>query len=130
MRKTLILAAFALLSCAAAAEAATANFQANCNSGIPTFCVFDPFRTPAGQTGTSCPGGAQPSAYFWDYGDGSSQWVIPPPHTASHTYNSGISTDVCVTVFCPDGSSATKCHCFSNVVGVNGCIRPGAGWTP
>jgi PKD repeat protein len=115
---------------ASPAAAATANFQANCDSGIPTDCVFDPTRTPSGQTGTSCPGSTV-KKYFWDFGDGNSEFVTPPPTQASHTYTAAeADIDVCLTVFCNNNTSATTCHCFSNQFGVNGCIRPGAGWTP
>jgi hypothetical protein len=112
------------------ALAASANFQANCDAGIPTDCVFDPQRTPSGQTATACPGSSV-KKYFWDFADGSSTFVTPPPHQTSHTYTSGITTtDVCLTVFCNNNTSATMCHCFSNQFGIGGCIRPGAGWTP
>lgn len=118
-----------LIAIAGPAFAATANFQVNCASGIPTACVLDPNRTPSGQTGTSCPGSSV-SQYFVDWGDGTSYFYTPPPHQTSHTFSSGSSNDICLTVFCADGTSSTKCHCFSNVIGVNGCVRPGAGWTP
>jgi len=112
------------------AAAATANFQANCDHGIPTDCIFDPTRTPTGGTPTACPGSSV-KKYFWDFGDGTSAFVTPPPHTTSHTYSTGVQTDVCLTVFCNDGtSSPAGCHCFSNQVGVNGCIRNIANWTP
>lgn len=114
---------------AAPAMAVTANFQANCDPGIPTDCVFDPTRTPSGQTGTACPGSSV-KKYFWDFGDGTSTFKTPPPHQTSHTYSSGISTDVCLTVFCNDNTSTTTCHCFSNTIGVGGCIRPIGDWTP
>lgn len=132
MKKTLLLCfllATAVLA-APAAHAATANFQANCASGAPTDCVFDPTRTPTGQTGTSC----APSTvkrYFWDFDDGTAFFVTPPPHQVGHTFAPGTNeATICVTVFCNDNTSATKCHCFSNVIGIGGCIRPGAGWTP
>jgi hypothetical protein len=110
--------------------AASANFQANCDSGIPTDCVFDPTRTPSGQTATACPGSSI-KKYFWDFGDGTSFFVTPPPNQTSHTYTGSVSyADVCLTVFCNNNTSKTTCHCFSNVFGVNGCIIPGGGWTP
>jgi hypothetical protein len=112
----------------APAEAQTANFQANCASGIPTVCSFDATR-PAG-SGSSCPAGTTVTTYFWDFGVNNSSYTWTTSSTTNYTYQNGISTDVCLTVFCSNGSSATKCHCFSNQFGVNGCIRPGAGWTP
>lgn len=118
-----------LIATAGSAVAATANFQANCTAGIPTPCTFDPTRTPSGQTGTACPGSSV-SQYFWDFGDNTYAWVTPPPHTTSHTYSGAIQTDVCLTVFCANGTSSTTCHCFANNIGVGGCIRPGASWTP
>lgn len=117
-----------LVAVAAPAVAATANFQANCD-GFPTDCVFDPQRTPFGQSGTACPGSSV-KKYFWDFGDGTSTFKTPPPHQTGHTYTSFLTTDVCLTVFCNNNTSATTCHCFSNVVGLGGCIIPGAGWTP
>jgi hypothetical protein len=123
------LLALTLAAALPALAAASANFQANCDSGIPTDCVVDPSRTPSGQTATACPGSSI-KKYFFDFGDGTSFFQTPPPTQASHTYSSGISTDICVTVFCNNNTSATTCHCFSNVVGVGGCIIPGAGWTP
>lgn len=127
----LLLCILGLVAMAGSASAATANFQANCASGIPTVCTFDASRTPTGQTATSCPGSSV-KKYFWDFGDSAFAWVAgtPPSTTANHTYSGAIQTDVCLTVFCNNNTSATTCHCFANNIGVNGCIRPGAGWTP
>jgi PKD repeat protein len=131
MKKSVFLALcfLGLAVIAGPAGAVTADFQANCASGIPTNCSFDPTRTPSGGTPTACPGSSI-SQYFWDFGDGAWAWVTPPPSTTSHTYSGAIQTDVCLTVFCANGTSTTTCHCFANNIGVNGCIRPGAGWTP
>jgi hypothetical protein len=118
-----------LIAIAGPALAATVDFQVNCNSGIPTPCVLDPNRTPTGGTPTSCPGSSV-SQYFVDWGDGTSYFYTPPPHQTSHVFQSGSSNDICLTVFCANGTSSTTCHCFSNVIGVGGCVRPGAGWTP
>jgi len=120
-----------MLALALPAAAATANFQGNCDpSSFPTDCIFDPTRTPAGETGTACPGSSV-KKYFWDFGDGSSQFVTPPPSQTSHTYTSFLTTDVCLTVFCNNNTtSPTKCHCFSNLVGLPNCILPGLGWSP
>lgn len=119
-----------LAALAAPAMAATANFQGNCDaSQFPHDCVFDPQRAPAGQSGTSCPGSSI-KRYFWDFGDGTSTFKTPPPHQVGHTYSSFLTTQVCLTVFCNDNTSATTCHCFSNVVGLGNCILPGLGWSP
>jgi hypothetical protein len=123
---TLVLAAIASPSSAAT----TAEFQANCASGIPTNCVLDPLRTPSGGTPTGCTVPATVTQYFVDWGDGTMYFYAPPPHQTSHKYCSPIQTDICLTVFCSDGTSKTTCHCFSNIIGINGCVRPGAGWTP
>jgi len=124
----LCLLGLSVLVLAAPASAATANFQGFCD-GYPLDCVFDPQRTPSGQTGTACPGSSV-KRYFWDFGDGSSTFKTPPPHQTGHTY-SGVSIwDVCLTVFCNDNTSATKCHCVSNSVGLPYCILAGAGWGP
>jgi hypothetical protein len=133
--KKLVLLSFCILGFVAAAGHAvvTANFQANCDSGIPTDCVLDPNRTPSGQTATSCPAGYSVSKYFVDWGDGTSYFYFPPPHQTSHTFSGASSNDICLTVFCSNGTttvSTTTCHCFSNTLGIGGCVRPGAGWTP
>jgi hypothetical protein len=127
-----VLSLFIVLAAVSAlpAAAASANFQANCDSGIPTDCAFDPTRTPSGQTGTACPGSSV-KKYFWDFGDGNSTFATPPPDQIGHTYTTSYSfINVCLTVYCNDNTTATTCHCFSNTVGIGGCIRPGAGWTP
>lgn len=111
------------------ASAATANFQANCQLDIPTPCVFDANRAPDGQSATSC-GSASVDQYFWDFGDGTSFFTTSS--FVSHTYDqSYCDTDmVSLAVFCDDNSSASKTHCYCITVGIKGCIRPGAGWTP
>ncbi len=111
------------------ASAATADFQCNCTFPAPNFCVCDATRTSSSGSGTSC-GGASIVQYFWDFGDGTS--FFSASAFASHTYTGQIcEVDYTkVAVFCSDGSSATKSHCFCNYLGINGCIRPGAGWTP
>lgn len=130
MKKSFIVLGLLVLALTAIpAWAATANFQANCASGIPTYCVFDATRAPSGQTGTSC-GSASISSYFWDFGDGNS--LFTTSSFVSHTYTQAYcDTDfVDLAVFCSDSSSATKSQCYCSTFGVNGCIRPGAGWTP
>lgn len=132
MKKYVVLS-FCLLAFIAVtgpAMAATANFQANCAQGIPTDCIFDPNRVPSfGGTATSCPGSSV-RRYFWDFGDGGSTFATPPPHTIAYTYTTGVQTEVCLTVFCNDNTSATTCHCMSNQIGFNGCIRNIGTWTP
>jgi len=128
-RVFLLFCLLGLVAVAGPALAASANFQVNCDSGIPTDCVLDPTRTPSGQTGTSC-GTSTVKKYFVDWGDGTSYFYTPPPSQTSHTFSGSSQNDICITVFCNDGTSATKCHCFSNTIGVGGCVRPGAGWTP
>jgi hypothetical protein len=123
----MILVLLLTLGFAATSFATTANFQAWCQSGIPTFCSFNANRTPSGQTPTSCTSGSV-SLYFWDFGDGGSATGGPGN---SHVYPGAVNfASICLSVFCTDLTTATKCHCFSNVIGVGGCIRPGAGWTP
>lgn len=133
MKKSVfLLCLLAFAAIAGPASAATANFQANCDPGIPTDCVFDPNRTSSfGGSPTACPGSSV-KKYFWDFGDGNSTFVTPPPHLASHTYSGPIGyAEVCLIVFCNDGtSSPPACHCFSNQIGVNGCIRNIGSWTP
>jgi hypothetical protein len=131
MKKSVFLALciLGLIAIAGPASAATADFQVNCASGIPTSCVLDPQRTPSGGTATSCAPGTI-TQYFVDWGDGTSYFYTPPPHQTSHTFSGASSNDICLTVFCSNGTSKTTCHCFSNTFGVGGCVRPGAGWTP
>jgi hypothetical protein len=128
MKKFALLCLLGFSVLAAPATAATANFQGICD-GFPMDCIFDPQRTPSGQTGTACPGSSI-KRYFWDFGDGSSTFKTPPPHQTGHTYSGSILTDVCLTVFCNDNTNATTCHCVSNTVGLPYCILVGAGWGP
>jgi hypothetical protein len=130
MRRVTFFCFLLLLAAAFSAptEAQTASFQANCLAGIPTSCTFDASR-PAG-SGSSCPAGTSITKYFWDFGVNNTSFTWTTSNPTNYTYPTGISTDVCLTVFCSNGSSATTCRCFSNVIGVGGCIRPGAGWTP
>jgi hypothetical protein len=125
----LLFCMLAWVAIAGPASAATSDFQVNCASGIPTNCVLDPLRTPTGGTPTSCAPGSI-TQYFVDWGDGTSYFYTPPPNQTSHTYSGAVQTDICLTVFCSNGTSKTTCHCIANNIGVNGCVRPGAGWTP
>jgi hypothetical protein len=114
------------------ALAATAEFQGNCNNtpGTPlrTDCVFNATRVPSwGGSATSC----SPSSitqYFWDYGDGASEFTTS--YLRSHTYFGASCWDIDLAVFCTNGSSASASHCLCNNIGFGGCIIPGAGWTP
>jgi hypothetical protein len=113
---------------ATTASGTTADFQCNCTFPMPNYCVCDATRTSSGGSGTSC-GSASISQYFWDFGDGTSFFTTSS--FVAHTYYG----QQCViypklAVFCSDGSSATRVHCYCNIFGVGGCIRPGAGWTP
>jgi hypothetical protein len=127
--KTCTLLALCLLIAALPTAATTANFQGSCDTAIRTSCGFDTTRTPWGGTGTTCTRSTV-TAYFWDFGDGISAFYPPNQTWVYHFYGSAISGDICLTVFCSDGTVATTCHCFNNQFGVGGCIRPGAGWTP
>lgn len=114
------------------ALAATANFQGNCTNSVQggqlrTDCTFNATKAPAGQSTTSC----APSTiyqYFWDYGDGASEYTTSS--LRSHTYFGASCWDIDLAVFCTNGSSATASHCLCNNIGFGGCIIPGAGWTP
>jgi len=112
--------------------AANAEFQGNCTNtaGTPlrTDCVFSATRTPSGSSPTTC----SPStitSYFWDYGDGTDSGFTSSS-SVSHTYFGASSWDICLSVFCANGSSDTTCHCMINNIGINGCILPGGGWLP
>jgi len=135
MRKIVVCGLLAALAAtfAAPAQAATANFQGYCensfNGVLTTDCVFDPTRTPPGQTGTACPNSSI-KKYFIDFGDGTSTFYTPPPHQIGHTYSGAMIVDICLTVFCNNNTSATTCHCMSNNIGFGGCILPGGGWMP
>ncbi|MDY7096154.1 MAG: hypothetical protein SX243_24530 [Acidobacteriota bacterium] len=119
-----------LIAPALVASATTANFEGWCSSSFPNNCVFDTRRPTASPT--SC-GSSSIDEFFWDYGDNTypPQFETTTSPIGSHTYPPGMNTvDVCVTVFCVDGTSDTKCHCFGNVIGYSWCIRPVGSWTP
>ncbi len=114
------------------ASAASAEFQGNCTNSFPggqfrTDCVFNAQRTPAGSTPTSC-SPSSISSYFWDFGNGNS--LFTSSSFVSQTYFGAGIWDICVAVFCANGSSAEKCHCMANNIGLPGCVLAGAGWTP
>jgi hypothetical protein len=133
MRRTLCLGlfVFAFLGLTAAAQADTANFQANCtwNASYTYFtCVFDGQR-PASSPSSCTSGSPQ---YSWDFGDGSP--------VANSGYNSTISH-----VYAPPPSGqygywpTLKVTCGSNEVsaqrymcvfgfGVYGCIQVNGTW--
>lgn len=123
------LLAFLTIAAGPVLAAATADFQAFCDPGIPTDCIVDPSRTPTGGTPTSCPGSSI-KKIFIDWGDGTSYFYTPPPIQTSHTFTGASQNDICITVFCNDNTSKTTCHCFSNTVGIGGCVRPIGAWTP
>ena len=126
MRKAVLCLALVTAVCfAGSLAAATANFQGNCAAGVPTNCVYDALR-PASNP-SSC-GSASISSTFWDFGDGSS--LFTSGTFVSHVYTTGGCFDVDLAVFCSDFSSATFEGCMCNIIGVAGCVRPGAGWTP
>ena len=132
MKLSRLLPIVLLLALAAGAPllAATANFQGNCASGIPTVCSFDAGRAPAGQSTTSC-GLVRVNQYFWNFDSGSSTaYLWTTSATASYTYTGAYCDFVDLAVFCNDNTSATKSHCLCNNIGIGGCIIPGAGWTP
>jgi hypothetical protein len=114
------------------ASAASAEFQGNCTNSfsgqLRTDCVFNAQRTPSGGTPTSC-SPSTISNYFWDYGDGSSSGFTTSSFV-SHTYYGAGIWDICLAVFCANGTSAEKCHCLSNNIGFGTCILPGSGWMP
>jgi hypothetical protein len=125
----LLLAAGSVLPVLAAANA---EFQGNCinTPGTPlrTDCVFNANKTPSGSSPTTC-SPSTISNYFWDYGDGTDSGFTFNS-SASHTYFGSSDWTICLSVFCANGSSDTTCHCMVNYIGIGGCIRPGAGWTP
>lgn len=112
--------------------AANAEFQGYCTNspGTPltTSCVFNSTRTPSGSSPTTC-SPSSISSYFWDYGDGADSGFTSSS-SASHVYSGSGDWNVCLSVFCANNTSDTTCHCMINYIGINGCILPGAGWTP
>jgi hypothetical protein len=129
MRKALLgtLCALALVAASSRADAATANFQGNCSwSGSNLNCVFDALR-PSG-SGSSCPAGSFISNVFWDYGDGNS--VFTTSTFVSHTYvpPQDAAYQVQLSIFCSDGSSASKSRWVCVSIGVPGCVQAGSGW--
>ena len=133
MKKTHLLVFASLLVLGAFALpllAASANFQGNCAAGIPTSCVFNANRTPAGQTATSC-SPSTVSQYFWDFNSTiTTDDLFTTSSFVSYTYPGQYCDFVDMAVFCNNGMSATKSHCICNYLGFGGCIIPGAGWTP
>jgi hypothetical protein len=135
MRKVLWVCLVFLLAAGSVlpAHAANAEFQGNCTNSTPggtlrTDCVFNAGRTPSGSSPTTC-SPSSITSYFWDYGDGTDSGFTSSS-SASHTYFGAGDWTICLSVFCANGSSDTTCHCMINNIGINGCILPGAGWTP
>jgi hypothetical protein len=124
MKSGIVASAFlcAMLLTAATAQAATANFQGNCN-GSTLSCSFDSLR-PAGS-----PSSCSPSFIWketWDFGDNNT--LFTGNTLVNHTYANNSSVLVQLSVWCYDGTSASTSRvvCFS--VGVPGCIGPNVGW--
>lgn len=131
MPKLVLLASLlALVAMALPLAAATADFQGNCASGIPTNCVFDATKTSSTGPGTSC-APSTISIYFWDFDNTTTTddlWTTSS--FVSHTYTGAYCDVVRMTVFCANGTSDTRTIGLCNTFGVGGWIRPGAGWLP
>ena len=134
MKRSLCLALFlaGFVGLSAAAQADTANFQANCtwNASYTYFtCVFDGQR-PASSP-SSCSNGASPQ-YSWTFDDGGtansgysstvSHVYAPPP---SGTY--GYWPKLTVTCGSNPSVDATRYMCVSGF-GVYGCIQVNGTW--
>jgi len=121
-----------LLVGADAAMAASAEFQGFCTNSttgggtLQTACKLTVLRHPDYAPPTDC-GFMGISSTSWDFGDGTTG---TSPGTINHTYTGVVGLTISVTVTCVDGSTASASHCLYNNIGVGGCIRPGAGWTP
>jgi len=118
---------FAVL--AASAQAATANFQANCSySGSNINCVFDANRPSTSPS--RCGDGSFPTAYFWDYGDGSSYYGSSA--FVSHTYYAPLPSwyEINLSVFCTNTGeqSVTATGVICLTYGGGGCIYVNGTW--
>lgn len=126
MKRIWILWSLALLLAAVPSLAQpTANFQGNCTSGGGSLsCQFDAQRGG----GSSCPGSFI-WKYSWEYGDGTYSGLTGSS-TVSHTYSAPLAAayQVDLTVYCWDGSSATKTRSVCISIGVPGCIFINNGW--
>ena len=140
MKRSLCLGLFILcfVGMTAAAQADTANFQANCtwNSSHTFFtCIFDGQRPSSNPS--SCSNGAAPQ-YFWNFGDGasSSGWsysstishVYAPPPSGTYGYYPTLSI-LCdpLNGSTPTSADATRYMCVSGF-GVYGCIQVNGTW--
>lgn len=119
---------FALL--AASAQAATANFQGNCQwnaSNTAINCVFDAQRPSSSPS--SCASGSP--EYFWDYGDGASSGYTYSSFT-SHTYAPPAPGQYgyypSLAVFCPEGSASIQRYICIYGFGYPGCIFQDGNW--
>jgi PKD repeat protein len=119
---------FAVL--AASAQAATANFQANCSySGSNINCVFDANRPTSSPS--RCGDGSYPTAYFWDFGDGGSVYGATSAFVG-HTYYAPLPSwyEINLTIFCTNTGeqSVTKTRDICRNFGAPGCIYVDGTW--
>jgi hypothetical protein len=131
-KSNLVLLASLLLlsSLALPLYAATADFQGLCAAGIPTNCVFDATRTSSFGPGTSC-APSTVNQYFWNFNTTiTTDDLFTTSSFVAYTYPAAYCDFVNLAVFCNNGQSPTWTNCLCNNIGINGCIRPGAGWTP
>lgn len=129
-KATLFLVAVLTLCCALPAFANNAEFQGNCDSGIPTDCDFDAGRAPFGGSPTSCTYGIDYLGWDFDTSKTTDDYWYTQDQTPSYTYNGQFCDFIYLSVFCNGGSNTGTSHCMCNVVGIGGCIIPGAGWLP
>lgn len=108
----------ALLSVAAGAEAQVSNFQGSTLG----FSKNGDYQA----IGSSCPGGANPTAYLWTFvEDGVTRTGNPVTHKFTTNF---CAYTVKLQITCPGGATATKTRfaCFG--CGVAGCIFPDSGY--
>jgi hypothetical protein len=116
---------FAVL--AASAQAATANFQANCAySGSNLNCVFDAKRPSSNPS--SCADGSIPT-YYWDFGDGTGTGFTSSSFV-SHTYLAPLPSwyEVNLSVFCSTDPSANLTRPICRNFGGGNCIYVNGTW--
>ncbi len=107
-----------------------AEFQGRCASGIPTACEFDSTRAPFGGSPASCTYGIDYLGWDFDTSISTDDYWYTLDQQPEYTYNGQFCDFIYLSVFCNGGSNTGTAHCMCNVVGIGGCIIPGAGWLP
>jgi hypothetical protein len=126
----IVLLSLGLACGAAAAQALTANFQANCSrAGSDINCVFDANRPSTGPS--RCGDGSFPTGYSWSFGDGTAP-VSGSNAFVGHTYYAPLPSwyQIDLTVSCASTGeqsvTVTRYLCLN--FGGGGCIAANGTW--